>query len=78
MRTWPSSGVAILGLGLVADAAVFLPVEVNGPEVTVPPEPLPVVNDSRVEIALSSGHWLTLIGAFDPDLVARLAHGLMA
>ena len=60
------------------DAAVFLPVEVNGPEVTVPPEPLPVVNDSRVEVALSSSHWLTLIGAFDPDLVVRLAHGLTA
>ena len=60
------------------DAPSFLPVEVSATEVSVPPEPVCPVNDCRIEIALSSGHRLTLIGAFDPDMVVRLARGLIA
>jgi transposase len=60
------------------DAAVFLPIEVSATEVSVPPEPVCPANDCRIEIALSSGHRLTLIGAFDPDMVVRLARGLIA
>jgi transposase len=60
------------------DAAVFLPLEVSATEVSVPPEPVCPANDCRIEIALSSGHRLTLIGAFDPDKVVRLARGLIA
>lgn len=60
------------------DAAVFLPVEVTTTEVSVPGEPVRPLNDSRIEIALSSGHRLTLSGTFDPDMVVRLARGLIA
>lgn len=59
------------------DAAVFLPVEVSATEVSVSPEPMRPAHDSRIEIALSSGHRLTLSGAFDPDMVVRLARGLI-
>ncbi len=59
------------------DAAVFLPIEVSATEVPVPPEPVCPANDCQIEIALSSGHRLMLIGAFDPDMVVRLARGLI-
>jgi transposase len=55
------------------DAASFLPVEVTSTEVTVAPEPISPASDSRIEIALASGHRLTLSGGFDPDMVARIA-----
>ena len=68
------------------DAASFLPVEVTATEVAAPPEPAepapaeptPVdpTCESRIEIALTSGHRLRLSGAFDVDLVLRLARGL--
>jgi transposase len=52
----------------------FLPVEV------VPEPAAPVVEpaflDSKIEIQLSSGHRLSVSGAFDPDAVARLLRGL--
>jgi transposase len=69
------------------DAASFLPVEVTATEVAAPPEPAepapaeptPVdpTCESRIEIALTSGHRLRLSGAFDVDLVLRLARGLV-
>ncbi len=59
-------------------AASFLPVEVTSTAVTVAPEPISPVRDSRIEIALASGHRLTLSGAFDPDMVLLLARGLSA
>ncbi len=68
------------------DAASFLPVEVTPTEVAgvpepaepTPAEPTPVdpTCESRIEIALTSGHRLRLSGAFDVDLVLRLARGL--
>jgi len=60
------------------DAAAFLPVEVTATEVSAPPGPVSGPSDSRIEIALASGHRLTLSGAFDPDMVVRLARGLSA
>ena len=68
------------------DAASFLPVEVTAAPVAAvpaPAEPAPVDPtpadpscESRIEIALTSGHRLRLSGAFDVDLVLRLARGL--
>jgi transposase len=70
------------------DAASFLPVEVTPTEVAgvpepaepAPADPTPVdpTCESRIEIALTSGHRLRLSGAFDVDLVLRLARGLAA
>ncbi len=60
------------------DAAIFLPVEVTATEVSVPGEPVRPLTDSRIEIDLSSGHRLTLSGAFDADMVVQLARGLIA
>ena len=60
------------------DAASFLPVEVTSTEVTVASEPISPASDSRIEIALASGHRLTLSGVFDPEMVVRLARGLSA
>ena len=60
------------------DATAFLPVEVAPAGVSVPAEPVCSANNSRIEIALASGHRLTLSGAFDPDKVVRLARGLSA
>jgi len=60
------------------DAAAFLPVEVTAPEVLVPAGPVSGPCDGRIEIALPSGHRLTLSGGFDPDMVMRLARGLSA
>jgi transposase len=60
------------------DAAAFLPVEVTATEVSVSPGPVSGPCDGRIEIALPSGHRLTLSGVFDPDMVVRLARGLSA
>lgn len=60
------------------DAAVFLPVEVSVPEVSTPAMAISDAGDGRIEIALSSGHRLTLSGAFSVDDVLRLAKGLAA
>ncbi len=60
------------------DAASFLPVEVTTTEVSIPAEPVSVDGSGRIEIALTSGHRLTLSGAFDADVVLRLARGLAA
>ena len=46
--------------------------------ITAAPEPIIPSSDGRIEIALPSGHRLTLSGAFDPDMVVRLARGLSA
>ncbi len=60
------------------DAAAFLPIEVTAREPTALPEPISAACDSRIEIALASGHRLTLSGSYDPDAVVRLARGLSA
>ena len=59
-------------------AAVFLPVEVSAPEVSAPAIAIGDAGDGRIEIALASGHRLTLSGAFNVDVVLRLAKGLAA
>ena len=59
-------------------AAVFLPVEVSAPEVSTPAIAIGDVGDGRIEIAFASGHCLTPSGAFDVDVVLRLAKGLAA
>ncbi len=60
------------------DAPSFLPVEVTTTEVSFPAEPVSADGAGRIEIALASGHRLTLSGAFDADVVLRLARGLAA
>jgi len=57
------------------DAAVFLPVEVKPAEVVVS-ERADACGAGQIEIALASGHRLTLSGAIDVDVVLRLARGL--
>lgn len=59
------------------NAASFLPVEVRGSELAVVPESTTNASCSgKIEIALASGHRLTLSGCFDPELVLQLAKGL--
>ena len=58
------------------DATAFLPVEVTTNAATAPPEPARAGGADRIEIDLTSGHRLRLSGAFDVDLVLRLARGL--
>ena len=60
------------------DAATFLPVEVKPAETPPIPEPARAGGADEIEIALASGHRLTLSGAFDVDTVVRLARGLSA
>ena len=59
------------------DATAFLPVEVTTNAATAPPEPARADGADRIEIDLTSGHRLTLSGAFEVDLVLRLARGLV-
>lgn len=64
-----------------ADTSVFLPIKVCGE-----PAPLCSVLDpdtvcrshGRIEIALSSGHRITVEGGFDGDALARLLKGLVS
>lgn len=58
--------------------ATFLPVEVKPAEVPATSEPLDACGAGQIEIALATGHRLTLNGAFDVDAVLRLARGLAA
>jgi hypothetical protein len=55
-----------------------LPVEVKPAETPPIPEPARAGGADEIEIALASGHRLTLSGAFDVDTVVRLARGLSA
>lgn len=58
--------------------SAFLPVRVVGTEVTVPPVSVRVDDTGQIEIALASGHRLTLDGGFDVEVVLRLAKGVAA
>ncbi len=64
----------------VADpAAPFLPVEVVAAAalaVIDPPVIEPKVSKANIEISLSNGHHISVIGAYDPDALCRLVHGL--
>lgn len=60
-------------------AASFLPVEVvaePAPPIVDPPVIEPKAPESKIVIALSSGHRLSVSGAFDPDAICRLVRGL--
>jgi len=64
---------------LEAPAVSFLPVEVvvaPAPPVIEPPVIEPKASEAKIEIVLSSGHRLSVSGAFDPDVVSRLVRGL--
>ena len=58
------------------DAPAFLPVEVRPAEIPATSELVTADANGQVEITLSSGHRLTLRGAFDVDVVLRLVRGL--
>jgi len=59
------------------NAASFLPVEVRSVELAAVCESTTDTSCSgKIEIALASGHRLTLSGSFDPELVLQLAKGL--
>ena len=58
------------------DVPAFLPVEVRPAEASATSPPVTPDAASQVEITLSSGHRLTLRGAFDVDVALRLARGL--
>ncbi len=58
-------------------AASFLPVEVvaaPAPPVMDPPVIEPKA--AKIEISLSNGHHIRVIGAYDPDALCRLVRGL--
>lgn len=57
-----------------ADKSLFLPVEVAC-EPVMPSIEAPAA-DGRIEITLSNGHRVNIIGAFDPEAVSRLVRGL--
>ena len=69
---------------LDAPAVSFLPVEVvagPAPPIIDPPVIEPPVmgskaSEAKIEIVLSSGHRLSVSGAFDPDAICRLVRGL--
>ena len=60
-------------------AASFLPVEVvaaPAPPLLDPPVIEPKVSETKIEISLSNGHHIRVIGAYDPDALCRLVRGL--
>lgn len=60
------------------DATTFLPVEIKPAETPSTSEPVSAGGAGEIEIALASGHHLTLSGVFDVDTVLRLVNGLSA
>ncbi|WP_050521794.1 IS66-like element accessory protein TnpA [Pseudorhodobacter wandonensis] len=65
---------------VAVEAPCFLPVEiVDRPrtEYTVPP-PDPKSGQGTIEIDVAGGHRLRIIGAYDPEALARLIRGLSA
>ena len=66
--------------GQVAETPCFLPVEIadrpGNDEPTSIADPLPVQNS--IEIDISGGHRLRIIGGYDPEALARLIRGLSA
>ena len=55
------------------EAPCFLPVEIVD---TVQPEERPVAAEGKIEVALASGHWLSITGSYDPATLARLIRNL--
>lgn len=60
------------------DATAFLPVEVKRAEELVATEPVGARDAGQIEVVLASGHRLMVSGAFDVEVVLRLARGLAA
>ena len=60
-------------------AASFLPVEVvaaPAPPLIDPPVIEPKVSETKIEVSLSNGHHIRVIGAYDPDALCRLVRGV--
>ena len=63
-------------------AALFLPVEVVAappmiePPVIEPPVIEPPASEAKIEIILSNGHRVSVIGGYDADALCRLVRGL--
>ncbi len=60
------------GTAVEDPASTFLPVEV----VAAPPVIEPKTSGSKIEILLSTGHRITVSGAYDPDALCHLVRGL--
>ena len=58
------------------DAPAFLPVEVRPADLPATSKPATVGGVGHIEITLSTGHQLKLVGAVDVDVALRLAKGL--
>ncbi|MGB4828533.1 MAG: transposase [Paracoccaceae bacterium] len=60
------------------DAACFLPVEIVGraesEDTSSSPDPAPT--PGTIEISVAGGHRLRIVGAYDPEALARLIRGL--
>jgi transposase len=57
------------------EVASFLPVEiVRAAELAAAPSP----GEGRIEIELTGGHRLRIVGGYDPEALARLLRGLSA
>ena len=60
------------------DVVAFLPVEVvDGPQDEGPRLP-PDLTAGTIEIDVAGGHRLRIVGAYDPEALARLIRGLSA
>ncbi len=58
-------------------AATFLPVEVIAAQPVIePPVIAPKASEPKIEIILSNGHRVSVIGGYDPDALCRLVRGL--
>jgi len=58
----------------IDEASCFLPVEIVDP--ARPEACRPVSGEGKIEVELSSGHRLRVIGPYDPEALARLLRGL--
>ena len=66
--------------GAVEEHAAFLPVEVvaEGREVHRDGRAPASAAEGRIELELAGGHRLWVVGAYDPEVLARLIRGLTA
>ena len=64
---------------VVADAPVFLPVEIVSParsEVARPILPASALPNCLLEVEIAGGHRLRVSGSYDPETLAQLIRGL--
>ena len=66
--------------GQASPEPCFLPVEIVAPSEAKDPSPLGTNGGahSMIEIDLSGGHHLRIVGSYDPEALARLIRGLSA